>query len=103
MQIDQDINLFAKKIAGTNFKRPDHFQFGRNQQLFDLGLEAVGMRSREEVNAKIRDVDREFDFVFITEEFDQSLVLLKEHMCWSMDDVRYGISRRNIVKTVNLE
>ena len=83
-----DLNDFALRFAAHNFKRPSHFQFGRNQQLFDLGLEAANMTSKEDVVAKIRAIDKEFDFVFITERFDESLILLKEHMCWDMEDVR---------------
>ncbi|XP_077863745.1 galactose-3-O-sulfotransferase 4-like [Saccoglossus kowalevskii] len=37
----------------------------------------------------LKELDKEFDLVMITEYMDESLVLLKQIMCWTFDDVIY--------------
>ncbi|XP_006817268.1 galactosylceramide sulfotransferase-like [Saccoglossus kowalevskii] len=37
----------------------------------------------------LMELDKEFDLVMITEYMDESLVLLKQMMCWTFDDVIY--------------
>ena len=60
---------------------------GRNQMLFDLGLEAQDMEKDELVRKKIEEIDEVFDLVMIVEKFNESLVLLKEELCWEVDDL----------------
>lgn len=47
------------------------------------------MEDREKVQETINELDMQLDFVMITEYFDESLVMLQNIMCWSMDDVVY--------------
>ncbi|KAI8516681.1 hypothetical protein Bbelb_052620 [Branchiostoma belcheri] len=52
-----------------------------------LGSDPV---SREKVTQKfVRTIDEDFDFVMLTEYFDESLVLLKRLMCWTIRDIVY--------------
>ena len=37
----------------------------------------------------IKYIDSSFDFILLTEYFDESLLLLRKHFCWSMLDIVY--------------
>lgn len=62
--------------------------FGKNSMFFDLGYDNL---SEEEsyINKAITEMDAIFDLVLITEYFDESLILMKELLSWSWDDILY--------------
>ena len=62
---------------------------GKNQQLWDLGLQHSAMESEEKVASKIQELDNQFNLVLLAERFDESLVLLAELLCWPLEDLRY--------------
>lgn len=72
------------------FENEPHFtkQVGRNPMLFDIGMDA---RRREKddpmVTRYIQQIAQRFDVVLIAEYFKESLILLKEALCWDMDDI----------------
>ncbi|XP_006818560.1 galactosylceramide sulfotransferase-like [Saccoglossus kowalevskii] len=43
----------------------------------------------------IRRIDKEMDFVIILDHFDESLVILKQIMCWKDEDIIYHISKKS--------
>ena len=47
------------------------------------------MENQEMVKATITELDMQLDFVMITEFFNESLVMLQDIMCWSLEDVAY--------------
>ncbi|XP_078700693.1 galactose-3-O-sulfotransferase 3-like [Branchiostoma floridae x Branchiostoma belcheri] len=58
-----------------------------------LGSDPV---SREKVTQTfVSSIDEDFDFVMLTEYFDESLVLLKRLMCWTIRDIVY-FKRTNV-------
>ena len=61
----------------------------RNGMSFDLGLEPEEFEETEVITQFISSVERDFDLVLLMEYFDESLILLKQHFCWSIDDVLY--------------
>lgn len=61
----------------------------RNGMSFDLGLEPEDFENTEVIRNFISSVERDFDLVLLLEYFDESLVLLKHHFCWSLEDVLY--------------
>ncbi|XP_022079254.1 galactosylceramide sulfotransferase-like isoform X2 [Acanthaster planci] len=65
-------------------------QAGRNQMLYDLGLDA---RFMDDTSSEVRDyiamIERNFKVVLIAEYFEESLILLKDLLCWSLDDIVY--------------
>ncbi|XP_077862605.1 galactosylceramide sulfotransferase-like [Saccoglossus kowalevskii] len=78
----------------------------QNGQLFDLGLTAEQTLNESIVEEKILSLDREMDLILITEYFDESLLILRDLLCWSVDDILYisnGIrketQRRNLTST----
>merc|ERR1711915_243167 len=60
---------------------------GRNQMLFDFGLDPKDMDNDSMVESKIQEIDNRFNLVMLQESFSESLVLLKEELCWDLDDV----------------
>ena len=57
---------------------------GRNQQLWDLGLPASQIQNQSRVEQKIAEIASDFDLVMIAEQFDESLVLLSDLLCWPL-------------------
>ena len=60
-------------------------QIGQDQMLWDLGLDDV--ENEELVRQKIEEVEKSFDLVMIAEQFDESLVLMRETLCWDFEDL----------------
>merc|ERR1711915_1108778 len=60
---------------------------GRNQMLFDFGLDPKDMDNDSMVESKIKEIDDRFNLVMMQESFCESLVLLKEELCWGLVDV----------------
>ena len=65
----------------------DDVKRGRNNQLWDLGLEVEKMSEDEDVKNKIISLDDELDQVLILEKIDESLVLMAQTLCWSLRQV----------------
>ncbi|KAM5165102.1 uncharacterized protein ACMZJ9_007526 [Mantella aurantiaca] len=61
--------------------------FGRNLMTFDLGLNNNGPESSKYFQLAQKTIEIMFDLVLITEYFDESLVLLKDALCWTFDDI----------------
>ena len=53
--------------------------------LFDLG--ASPNLSRHEVEKKIEELDQLFDLVLIVEHLEESLILMRDLLCWTNDDI----------------
>ncbi|KAB7494421.1 Galactosylceramide sulfotransferase [Armadillidium nasatum] len=60
-------------------------RFGKNQMLFDFGLDEN--ISISDLREKIEEIDRIFDLIIIAERMEESLVLLRHKLCWSLEDV----------------
>ena len=61
---------------------------GRNNQLWDLGLELERMGEDQDVKDKIISLDDELDQVLILENMDESLILMAQSLCWSLRQVQ---------------
>ena len=61
----------------------------RNPLIFDLGLDYKYFQNKSAVVQFIKHIDEEFDLVLITEYFDESLMLLKDLLCWKFEDILY--------------
>ena len=61
--------------------------YGRNQMMWDFGLNPVHFDNDTSIKAKIAEIDSTFDLVLITEKFGESMVLLKDLLCWDYADV----------------
>ncbi|XP_009290178.1 galactose-3-O-sulfotransferase 2 isoform X2 [Danio rerio] len=65
--------------------------YARNILTFDFGLDNTvpenDIEMEKHASKIIAAVERDFPLILISEYFDESLVLLKHALCWSLDDV----------------
>lgn len=55
--------------------------------MWDFGLDPAFFNNWTAINDKIAEVDSTFDLVLITEKFQESMVLLKNLLCWDYGDL----------------
>ncbi|XP_036849552.2 galactosylceramide sulfotransferase isoform X2 [Manis javanica] len=60
-----------------------------NLLFFDLGYDSSLDPGNPQVQEHILEVERRFHLVLLQEYFDESLVLLKDLLCWELEDVLY--------------
>ncbi|XP_009872437.1 PREDICTED: galactosylceramide sulfotransferase [Apaloderma vittatum] len=61
----------------------------QNLLFFDLGYDNNMNANSPLVEENIQEIDRRFHLVMLLEYFDESLVLLKDLLCWQLEDVLY--------------
>ncbi|XP_076333973.1 galactosylceramide sulfotransferase-like isoform X2 [Tachypleus tridentatus] len=74
---DEEIEVRSQALAGL----------GINQMSFDLGMNPNNFKDPVQVSTYAYILDKQFDLVLITEQLDESLVLLKNMLGWETDDV----------------
>ena len=57
--------------------------------LFDFGLPVGSLSNESAIAAKIAEIDANFDLIMIMEHFDESLLLLRDLLCWDWEDMTY--------------
>uniref|UniRef100_A0A8C5PE70 Galactose-3-O-sulfotransferase 2 n=1 Tax=Leptobrachium leishanense TaxID=445787 RepID=A0A8C5PE70_9ANUR len=65
----------------------DGSQYAKNLMTFDMGFSNNGGESAKHIKLLNQAVETMFDLVLISEYFDESLVILKDKLCWTLDDV----------------
>ncbi|XP_055869799.1 galactose-3-O-sulfotransferase 4-like [Biomphalaria glabrata] len=65
------------------------FSYIRNKQSEDLGLNRQHYKNPNQLKEYIEAMDKDFTLVMILEYFDESLLLLKHALCWSIKDILY--------------
>ncbi|XP_070810563.1 galactose-3-O-sulfotransferase 4 [Pituophis catenifer annectens] len=72
-----------------NFYRPGErgSHYARNLLWFDFGLDPPANPGLATIHAALLGLDRIFHLVLLTEYMDESLVLLRDALCWSFKDV----------------
>lgn len=76
----------------------------RNGMLYDFGVPQTQFDDLTFVNRAISMINEQFDLVMIAEYFEESLILMKELLCWKMEDVTvFRQNARNVdsVQSVN--
>ncbi|KFQ09754.1 Galactose-3-O-sulfotransferase 2, partial [Leptosomus discolor] len=61
--------------------------YARNLMTFDFGFNPDGEVSAERVQLMLKAIEASFDLLLISEYFDESMVLLKEMLCWDLDSI----------------
>ncbi len=100
-----DINGFAEKWAAKGEPRHPGAYIGRNNLIADMGVDAEQVADMKVVDETIKYVNDNFDLVMIMERFEESLVLLADAFCWSLEDVMYIKQNERVseIKTVPTE
>ncbi|XP_074067591.1 galactose-3-O-sulfotransferase 2-like [Macrotis lagotis] len=66
--------------------KPDS-HYSRNLMTFDFGFNHNGKASTQYIQLLAQIIENQFDLILIAEYFDESMILLKDALCWSLDDV----------------
>ncbi|XP_006817292.1 galactosylceramide sulfotransferase-like [Saccoglossus kowalevskii] len=88
-------NPFAEFVTNLyNYTNPTNMKSKlrkrlHNGQLYGLGCDDDNCNDQTSIEKKILELEQQFDLVMITEYMDESMVLLKQLMCWKDDDVIY--------------
>ncbi|XP_070579525.1 galactosylceramide sulfotransferase-like [Ptychodera flava] len=59
----------------------------RNGMLFSLGFHHRFDDNKEVINETVAKLDNELDLVLISDYYEESLVLMKNVLCWGLDDI----------------
>lgn len=62
---------------------------GVNQMLYDLGMDPYSMHDEGAVDERVDFLQKHFHLIMIQERFDESMILLRDLMCWDTDDIIY--------------
>ncbi|KFQ09756.1 Galactose-3-O-sulfotransferase 2, partial [Haliaeetus albicilla] len=65
----------------------DDSHYAKNLMTFDFGFNPNGEASAKRVQLMLKAIEASFDLLLISEYFDESMVLLKEILCWDLDSV----------------
>ncbi|XP_074058362.1 galactosylceramide sulfotransferase-like [Macrotis lagotis] len=85
-------NKLAKFLQDpTQYYNPQGFNahYLHNLLFFDLGYNNELDPRNPQVKVHILEVEQRFHLVMLQEYFDESLVLLKDLMCWELEDILY--------------
>lgn len=74
--------------------------YGIHQMFYDLGYGSVEDFGEKEMAAVLQRLNQTFHLVMVAERFDESLVLLKDLMCWQTEDVAY-LSINSLVRPID--
>ena len=58
-----------------------------NGLLYEFGLDESDFRNKSKIGEKIQEIDKTFDLILLMEHFDESMIFLKNALCWSYDDL----------------
>ena len=64
----------------------NHLNF-RDVSLYEFGLRVTDNDNMTAVEDKIEEIDQTFDLIMIVEHFEESMVLLKDLLCWPPQDM----------------
>ena len=84
----------AKETDITLQKR----RIGFNQILHDFGLPYEAMNDQEKIENKIKEIDETFDLILLADNdyFNDSIILLKDALCWEYKDmINFQLNSKN--------
>lgn len=61
----------------------------KNLLFFDFGYDNMLNAEDPTVEKNIKTIAERFHLVMLTEHFEESLILLKDHLCWNMEDLLF--------------
>ncbi|XP_067828284.1 galactose-3-O-sulfotransferase 4 [Heptranchias perlo] len=62
-------------------------QYARNLMWFDFGFDHNANGTKDYVALVINEIESIFRLILLSEYFDESMILLKDALCWEFDDV----------------
>lgn len=102
--------LYDKPLPGSLYnpiakKTSIKLSFTKNRMAFEFGFNLTKTANDTYVEEHLSELEKVFDVVLITEHYDESLLLLRENMCWTYKDIVYLQLRKQAYKekTINFK
>ena len=61
------------------------------------------MEGKSDLRDRIMFYENEFDLVLLAERFDESLVVMKDVLCWDTQDIKYLKVRQHFNRNIYIE
>ncbi|XP_067879642.1 galactose-3-O-sulfotransferase 2-like isoform X2 [Heterodontus francisci] len=81
-------------------------QYARNLMWFDFGFDSNANDTKDYVDVVLKEISSTFHLILLSEYFDESMILLKDALCWDFDDVvsfKLNLRSNVTVKKLSLE
>ena len=85
--------MYKEIISQTKTQR----SMGYNQMLTDFGVDFKDMvkssedeginKVRQEITKRVKEIDQDFDLIIFADFYEDSIVLLKQALCWDYEDL----------------
>lgn len=85
--------MYYKKLEPDN-----SIESSLNPNLFDLGLERQYLNDRVKIGQQISKIENSFSLVMIMEYFEESLILLKDLLCWDLQWVTFLVKNARSIE-----
>merc|ERR1712198_588768 len=82
-----DLETFALSPKLGQLATRAYRNLGRNQMLWGAGLSGRYMDNMTAIDNKIAEIDKTFHLVMMADRFDESVILMKDLLCWDFNDV----------------
>lgn len=69
--------------------------FTNNRMSVDMGIPPSLFNNKQLINQYIDALGKELNLVLIMEHFEESMILLRRHMCWKIQDILYIVKNAN--------
>ncbi|XP_072018126.1 galactosylceramide sulfotransferase-like [Amphiura filiformis] len=85
-------NILSKFFTVKDFS--SKIKYGRSQLANGIARD-FQVNTTGSITNELRRIDHDFDLIILSEYFDESLILLKNLLCWEMDDLLYLSIRKH--------
>ncbi|XP_012555650.1 galactose-3-O-sulfotransferase 4 isoform X2 [Hydra vulgaris] len=93
-------NDLKKTIKSQKTDPYGAFNLTKNPNAFDLGFDPWN-DTTEYIETVLKSIEKDFNLVMITEYMEESLVLLKNELCWDLKDIAFFIHNARLTKDVS--
>ncbi|XP_012555413.2 galactose-3-O-sulfotransferase 4 isoform X1 [Hydra vulgaris] len=92
-------NDLKKYIKSQEYDPYGAFSLSKNPNAFDMGFDPWN-ETTEYIKTVLKSIEKDFSLVMITEYMEESLVLLKNELCWNLKDIAFFIHNVRLTKDV---
>ncbi|XP_065671178.1 galactose-3-O-sulfotransferase 3 isoform X4 [Hydra vulgaris] len=89
-----------KYIRSQKFDGFGTYSLTKNPNAFDMGFDPWN-ETNEYINRILKTIENDFNLIMITEYMEESLILLKNELCWNIKDVAFFHHNARLTKDVN--
>ena len=72
-------------VATQRWKYEWDTYMGLSQQLYDMGMPVTDLQNVDRIHEMVAKAEVDFNFVMITEKFEESIILLADLLCWPLE------------------